>query len=684
MKLSSCVFNSLLLSAGVGLLGPLAQAGEAGEASKPTPLELDTAFVTASGGATDLKDAPASVSVITREEIERQPVYDLNTLLRRVPGVTGGFGPVGEQSKIKLRGLDDKYTLILVDGKRVGSSGDISYRRDLARQDLNWISPNMIERIEIVRGPMSSLYGSDAMGGVINIITRKVSRTWSGSASTHITVPKDSDRGQTTQYSANLSGPLTESLGLRLGANVTRRAAEEVEARLDSKGEFMYGDGAGGAKDQSLNALLDWQVNDEQSLSFEAVHGVERAWSSKKTFGDWDETIGGAFGPSRLIRDSYILSHVGEWSFGTSKLDAYLNKYRNDIDWGKASSEEKIVEGSLNLPFEWLVDQRLTVGGQWKREELTNTDTLGTVPVDYKGAPVSGSTLKGDYSAAFIEDELFLLDNLSLTLGNRFDHSDKYGNHNSPRAYVVYHPHADWTVRGGVSKGFRAPSLKEGSAGAATESGGRGCGSLKPLGYVRGSCWMAGNPDLTPETSTNKEIGVSFNHDDWELGLTYFHTDFTDKIEYGPLGQFQGRWWTMLENIDKARTRGWEGTTRIPLGDSVNWRTNATYMLESRNLSTGEDLISAPKLSLFSALDWQVNDRLSTELSAQHVGKQRGRRNDFVQSYTTYDLTANLALTKWLTLNGGVQNLLDKDLRDGSTNFYVPGRAFFVGATTYF
>ncbi|MFP3520418.1 TonB-dependent receptor, partial [Pseudomonas sp. SIMBA_077] len=82
--------------------------------------------------------------------------------------------------------------------------------------------------------------------------------------------------------------------------------------------------------------------------------------------------------------------------------------------------------------------------------------------------PVSGSTLKGDYSAAFIEDELFLLDNLSLTLGNRFDHSDKYGNHNSPRAYVVYHPHPDWTVRGGVSKGFRAPSLKEGSAGAAT------------------------------------------------------------------------------------------------------------------------------------------------------------------------------------------------------------------------
>ncbi|WP_347902005.1 TonB-dependent receptor [Pseudomonas purpurea] len=684
MKNTPCLFNSLFLTAGVLLAAPALQAEEIGEVDKHNVTELDTSFVTATGGATDLRDAPASVSVISREEIERQPVYDLNTLLRRIPGVTGGFGPVGEQSKIKLRGLDDKYTLILVDGKRIGSSSDLSYRRDLGRQDLNWIAPSMIERIEIVRGPMSSLYGSDAMGGVINIITRKVSKTWSGSANVNTTIPEDSDRGQTTQTSLNLSGPLTDSLGLRLGANLTRRAADEVEARRDKTGEFMYGDGAGGSKDHSLNALLDWRINDEQSLSFEAVHGVERSWSSKKTFGDWGETIGAQFGAGRLIRDSYTLSHTGDWSFGSSKVDMYLNKFKNDIDWGKASSEEKIVEGSLNIPFEFLLNQRLTVGGQWKREELTNSDTLGTVPVDYQGAPVSGATLKGDYSAAFIEDELFLLDNLTLTLGNRFDHSEEYGNHNSPRAYLVYHPHPDWTVRGGVSKGFRAPSLKEGSAGAATESGGRGCGSLRPLGYTTGSCWMAGNPNLAPETSVNKEVGVSFDRDGWEAGLTYFHTDFEDKIEYAPLGFYQGRWWTMLENVEKARTRGWEGSVRVPLTDSVDWRTNATYMLESKNLSTGEDLISAPKLSAFSAINWQVTDQLNTEVSAQHVGKQRGVGTDFVKSYTTYDLTANLAVTKWLTLNAGVQNLLDEDLRDGSTTFYVPGRAFFAGATTYF
>ncbi|MGH2291747.1 MULTISPECIES: TonB-dependent receptor domain-containing protein [Pseudomonas] len=669
----------------VALLAATAVQAEEIHELEPLPAtELQASFVTATGGGTDVRDAPASVSVITREEIERQPVYDLNTLLRRIPGVTGGYGPVGEQSKIKLRGLDDKYTLILVDGKRIGSSADTNYRRDLGRQDINWISPNMIERIEIVRGPMSSLYGSDAMGGVINIITRKVSREWSGSLNVNTTIPEDSDRGQTNQTSVNLSGPVTDSLGLRLGANLTRRAADEAEPRLDALGDFVYNDGAGGSKDHSVNALLNWQINDNHELSFEAIQGVERSWSSKKTFGDWGDTVGEGFGAGRLTRDSFVVSHHGDWGFGTSRIDAYLNKFDNELSEGKANSEEKIVEGSLNIPFELLVNQRLTVGGQWKREQLTNTDTLGTVPVDYQGATVGGAELEGDYSALFIEDELFLLDNLSLTLGNRFDHSDEYGNHNSPRAYVVYHPHPDWTVRGGVSRGFRAPSLKEGSAGAATNSGGRGCTSLRPLGYVTGSCWMAGNPNLRPEISTNKEIGVSFDRDGWEASLTYFHTDFKDKIEYAPLGCFQGRWWTMLENADKARTRGWEGSTKVPLWENASWRTNATYMLESRNLSTGEDLISSPKLSLYSAIDWQITERFGTELSAQHVGKQRGLGTDFVKPYTTYDLTANWAATHWLTLNVGVQNLLDEDPRDDSTSYYVPGRAYFAGVTTYF
>ena len=132
--------------------------------TEPQATTVSDVVVTASATGVDVRDAPASVSVITREEIERQPVQSLGELLGRLPGVTGGVSPTGAMSKITIRGLPDNYTLVLVDGRRVGNSRDISYRPDLGRQDLNWISPDMIERIEVVRGPMSSLYGSGCDG----------------------------------------------------------------------------------------------------------------------------------------------------------------------------------------------------------------------------------------------------------------------------------------------------------------------------------------------------------------------------------------------------------------------------------------------------------------------------------------------------------------------------------------
>ncbi|MFS0827545.1 TonB-dependent receptor domain-containing protein [Pseudomonas phoenicis] len=662
------------------LATPSLQAAPMDEPSPGNATELEASFVTANGAGPNVRDAPASVSVITREEIERQPVHDLGTLLRRLPGVSGGFGPVGEQSKIKLRGLDDQYTVILVDGKRVGNSADTHYRRDLARQDLNWISPNMIERIEVTRGPMSSRYGADAMGGVINIVTRKVSRTWDGSLSVNATVPQHADRGRTEQTGFNLSGPLTDTLGLRLGANLTRRASDEVQPRSNAQGAPLRDDGAGGAKDHHLNALLDWRVSEAHSLSLEVAQGVERSWGSKEP----GSQVKG-FGAGHLTRDSYIVSYQGDLAFGTAQLDAYVNRFENRIDREATDAEEQIIEGHVSMPFEWPLSHRMTVGGQWKRDALNNPRTLGAVPIDPEGRPVSGSTSQGKSWAAFVEEELFLLDNLSLTLGNRFDHNDHEGNHNSPRAYLVYHPHPDWTLRGGLARGLRAPTIKERSAGAATRSNGNGCTSLRPLGYVSGGCWMAGNPDLRSETSLNKEIGVAYDSDGWEAGLTYFHTDFENKIEYAPIGQREGRWWTRLENVEKARTRGWESTVRVPIiADRVVWRSNATYLLESRNLATGEALISAPELSLYSAIEWQINDRVDTQLAAQHVGRQRGVATKFIKPYTTYDVTTQWVATDALRLNAGILNLLDEQARDGSTQFYVPGRAFYVGMTTYF
>lgn len=142
------------------------------------PMELDNVVVTASGFSQQIKDAPASISVITREQIENKSYRDVTDALKDVPGVvvTGG----ASSSDISIRGMASKYTLMLVDGKRQDSRATRP-NSDGAGIEQGWMPPlEAIERIEVVRGPMSSLYGSDAMGGVINIITRKVTPNWYG------------------------------------------------------------------------------------------------------------------------------------------------------------------------------------------------------------------------------------------------------------------------------------------------------------------------------------------------------------------------------------------------------------------------------------------------------------------------------------------------------------------------
>jgi len=604
--------------------------------------------------------------------------------------VTGGLSGTGAQSKIKLRGLPEKYTLILVDGKRQGNSAGINYRDDLGSQDLDWISPEMIERIEVVRGPMSSLYGSDAMGGVINIITRKIGKRWSGSTTLNYSKPSDGDRGDTRQLGFNISGPLSDKFGLRLGGNYTDRAADE------STGGFpgTYQSTAGSRK-QNLNALLNWQLTPDQVIGIEAAQGIQRATGSDARTASGDQVVY-PWGLSKLEQTKFGLSHDGRWGDLTSKLNLVHNKYEDKGDTIGNNSKETTLDGRIDKPLKlWGLDQAMTLGMQWRRESLDNRDTIGLAPIDYAGRPVSGSGLSATTWALFGEDQIFLRDNLALTLGLRMDHHQKYGNNWSPRAYLVYHPASEWTVRGGVSRGFRAPNLKENSASAATQSGGNGCRSLAGMGWTNTSvnadgtrgCYMAGNPDLQPETSTNFELGTSWDRNGWALGATYFHTNFKNKIDYQPLGFYNGFWWTRMANAQRARTRGLEGFVNVPLAKGLTWNTNITKMFESKNLSTGASLLAVPELSIYSSLQWQIRQGWSAMFSARHVGKEvvtTGTATTFAKAYTTFDVSMNYNVTDTLTLRAGIINLADKETRTIGANYDNGGRTYFVGMTARF
>lgn len=660
------------------------QAAEDDEGS----LELNSMVVTAAGTAIDLRDAPASISVVTREDIERKPMASVAEILGTLPGVTGGYSPTGAGSKISFRGMPDKYTLILIDGKRIGSSQLLGHRPDTIPQDLDWLSPESIERIEVVRGAMSSLYGSEAMGGVINIITRKVASEWGGSITSNYSRPQPSDSGDTSQIGLNVSGPIVDGLGLRLGGSFSDRESDSDER------------GSTGALSKNVNGKLVWQANENHSFSLDASAGEERARSfDNQAAREADPNVTDeVFGSSKMVSRSFGIGHEGRFGEVGTKLDLYVNTFENKADPlesanGGAKSKESVADFKFDVPFELGFNQWLTAGLQYKEEEVENPGNIGNIaafiPPGQAEALAAEKNPDGWAWAVFAEDQIFLRDNLTLTLGVRTDRTDGFSAHTSPRAYLVYHPTDSWTVKGGVSKGFRAPNLKERSLTSGTSSMGMGCTSLAPLGYMGGQCFMVGNPDLEPEISTNYELGVAFDENEYSFEVTYFESKIKDMMQNGFLGQINGIWYTQQYNIEEAKTSGVELAFGLPISTSVSFSGNATYMLESENTTTGEALLMTPEWTANALLQWQVSNQLSTYVSAQYLGKQLYSPSPtgadrFAEANTTVDVGGNYAVNKNLTLRAGVQNIFndaaetDDDYGDGNP------RTFYVGFTSRF
>ena len=480
--------------------------------------ELEEIVVTASGSGSNLKNAPASVAVIHEAEIKREPVTSIGELISKQPGVSGGTGLNAEAGKIKLRGLPSEYSLILVDGRRIGNSARVSYRPDLARQDLDWISPESIQRIEVVKGPMSSLYGSDAMGGVVNIITKKIPDAWTGSATINYKLPSDSNAGDTLQTSATVAGPILENLGTRITVSQTQRDADTGLSGDD------FADSTTGIKNQNIDGKLAWEVVDGHVLELFGTYGkqINTNPSFKQGVTGSEFWLGSDGETDTTVTHRYGLAWDGEYDWGSSKLSVYRNEFEKqdemtEVNGVLAPTDQKnaqtVIDGKINTQFQLGVEHNLTVGGQWKKEALTNSRTLG---INSNGAPsidgndhTGNTNIEGTSWALFLEDSLKFTDKFTLTLGGRLDDDERYGTQFSPRGYGVYNLTDSWTLKGGISRGFRAPDLVQTAPAFSTGSRGRGCsstfGSYDPVtnpngfrssysatGYV--NCFATGNP----------------------------------------------------------------------------------------------------------------------------------------------------------------------------------------------
>jgi outer membrane receptor for ferrienterochelin and colicins len=657
---------------------------------------LDAIVVTASAREQQIREAPASISVITREQLDKEPFVNLQDAVRTLEGVSiVGDSPNGED--ISIRGMPGEYTLILVDGKRQST-------RETMNRGTGGVQPNLIppleaiERIEVVRGPMSSLYGSDAMGGVINIITRKIPKTWGGSLSLDAVVPQDSDEGDTRQAGFWLGGPIkTDTVGLQVYGKLTDRD----EDRIYYPGSLTSG--AFGSTDRNLTAKLSVTPSREHTFTAEIGHSE---FSQERRPGRSVAATSAEL-ETEHERRHWALTHEGQWQFGSSTLALYQEvgkqlNWTNDVRSTVVPEvTNTVLDGQLSLPFG---RHLLKLGTQFNHAEVDGIGRQDSIP----GYAANVDSVSVRSWALFAEDDFFLTEKLTLTGGLRLDDHENYGSHWTPRLYAVYKLSDTLTLRGGAAKGFKAPTIRQSTAGYCMTTGGQ-LGNVSPPGT------LCGNPDLEPETSVTEEIGIRYDSPQGaSVSATLFNNDFKNKVASYDTGVpdplVRSRNIYVYDNIDKVTLRGLELAAAWPLARAWRLSGNYTYT-DSKRKGGGEPafdggsldgrpLDKTPEHMFHAQLDWAAMEKLALYGRVTYLGKQywAAFRNGAMNvrerdASTTFDLGGSYQFRRNLALKFAVLNVTDKkvsvDNRTRTTglagNWMVDeGRRLWVGVEAGF
>lgn len=620
--------------------------------------------VTAAAREQQVKDAPASISVITREDIERLPYREVTDALLEIPGVTVTTGE-GNSRDISIRGMAPQYTLILVDGKRLSSRESRTNGGSISEGGL--LPPlEAIERIEVVRGPMSSLYGSDAMGGVVNVITRAIADTWRGSARVNGTLQLGDEYGNFADGNFYLSGPLIgDAVGVQLQGSLNRRREDDVIGGTPER------------QDETLAGKLGFGAGANHRFI------VEGGYYRQKTISTAGKTVETSAAEPEGTQDSMTqkrwvaaLSHSGKWGFASS--ESYLQYEDAEHVEGQKRIKNTVGQSIWSVP---LPSNMLSIGAFYRNEDMT----------DLTSNRLNGSTRTGATRtnwALFGENELSLLDGFKLTGGIRMDDDEQYGTHWTPRAYAVWNMTPQFTLKGGYSKGFRAPNLRQ---------------TLADWGQTSRGGTIYGNPGLEAETSRTIEASLLYDGPGFSASLAAYDTRFNDKItrvtciDAGawcvdePVSSL-GRPPTTYVNIDRAKVRGIEATVDLALTSTL--RLNATGTLTDSEQLTGANAGSAlndtPKQQASASLNWRPGGGFSGYVRAIYRGEeavteaQISGEDIVAASYTTVDIGGSYRIGPSLTLHGGIQNLFDKRLSYDEYAYVIDPARVWVGIAARF
>ena len=697
--------------------------------------EVDTVYVTAEK---QLQQS-LGVSRISKDDIDKRPAAnDISEFVRTMPGVnlTGNTatGQRGNKRQIDLRGMGPENTLILIDGKPVNSrqSERISMRGERnTRGDSNWVPVEEIESITVLRGPAATRYGSGAMGGVVNIVTKKVSKEFKGQVNLYANQPQDSKEGATRRIGFNLSGPIIQdTLGFRIYGNLNKTDADAADINAGHGNDSAAG--VEGVRNKDIAGRLQWKISPAQTLILDSSYSRQgNIYNGDTQNSNPRSALVNSLADSkaetaRLYRSAYSLTHDGAWEWGDTKnVISYERTINSHLPEGLAGGPEGSYTGldfvqsrlknlrfssEANIPFKLGVDNVLTVGAEFTDSKLDDPasnsqgfkDQGKTDAFNGISATRGGKASQRNW-AAYVEDNISLTDKTHLIPAIRFDHNSDSGSNWSPALNFSHQIGENWLVKGGVARAYKAPNLYQTNPDFILYTRGQGC-PLNAPNSVR--CYYMGNSNLKPETSINKEIGLEFNKNGWQASATYFHNAYRNKIVIGDqliATSNIGNWLLQWENTPKATISGIEGNLVIPLHDTLKWSNNFTYMHKSEDYQ-GNPLSLVPKHTINSTLSWTPNERFDANLTFTHYGRTKPRSvavnrleqngnpragvaalssehsQTQVGSYGIWGINAGYNWNKRVAVRGGISNLFDKKLyrsTAGAQTYNEHGRAFY-------
>lgn len=593
-----------------------------------------------------------SITVIQRSEIERKGLRTLSDALRMVPGVqVTQAGGAGAQTSLFVRGTESNHVLVLVDGIEVSDPslpGGVFDSAHLLTED--------VERIEVMRGPLSTLYGSDALGGVINVVTRQGRgkprlSAWAEAGARHAFQQASALRGSNELVHYSLSYSTLHTRGHT--AVSEDRGAHERDGYDNRTLSGRIGLTPTGASELSLVGRF---VDTDSDLD-PFFEDLDNRGQTRQLFlraegrldllgGAWRQRLGASYSDhdrgvvddaDPLRPDSSIESHDG----GRLKLD-----WQHDL---------------------FITRQHvLTLGLETERETIDSSlESVSSFGVFTSRAHASQRS-----SAAFAQEQFTFGDRLFGAVGARLEHHEEFGSELTYRAAAAWvHPGWATKIHGSIATGFKAPSLDD-------------LFGVSVFTSPFFTSLSVGNPDLEPERNRGWELGAEqpLFGGRVRAGVTYFENRIRNLIEVTPD-------FTTLRNVGRAKTDGFESFLSVRLGDRLFLRVDHVY-LRAEDRDRGRDLLRRPSHTVLGTLELRPVQGSTVSLAVRHIGRRTDIDADSpvgarisLGGYTVVNLAGTLELSRHWALFGRIENLFDREY-DDPHGFQSSGFAGFAGLRT--